>query len=439
MNCLARELLTRLPNKRSTKKMTHKHVKPTAQQLAFQDWEFGLFIHFGLRTFYEGYVDFDEREMSPTAFNPTNLDCEQWVLTAKEAGMTYAVLTAKHHDGFSNWPSKYTDFSVTQTPWKDGQGDVVDDFVKACRKHGIKPGLYYSPYDGAADFYNSKDGKAYDDYFVNQITELLANYGDIDILWFDGAGSEGHTYDWPRIIKTIRSLQPNILIFNMADPDFRWVGNEDGIAPRPCWNVVENVEVSIYDKESEVLEEPIWLPAECDVQMRKNWFYSDNDEDSIKSLEELMGLYYLSVGHGANLLLNIGPDREGLLPEPDTARLLEFGSEISRRFGQPIVTHDEFEKEGTTWTYEAKDAHLIDHLMLEEDLENGELVRQFEITIITAKTRQTVMIHKGENIGHKAIIRIPPVKISGIIVEVTEYDAEPSLKAISAFHVGETI
>src|SRR5699024_9158982 len=211
--------------------MTQKYVKPSPKQLAFQDWEFGLFIHFGLRTFYEGYVDFDEREMSPTSFNPTNLDCEQWVLTAKEAGMEYAVLTAKHHDGFSNWPSQYTNFSVAQTPWRDGQGDVVNEFIKACRKHDIKPGIYYSTYDGDADFYNDKDGKAYDDYFVNQITELLTNYGDIDILWFDGAGSEGHTYDWPRIIKTIRSLQPNILIFNMADPNFRWIGNEDGIAP----------------------------------------------------------------------------------------------------------------------------------------------------------------------------------------------------------------
>lgn len=419
--------------------MTRKYVKPSPKQLAFQDWEFGLFIHFGLRTFYEGYVDFDEREMSPTSFNPTNLDCEQWVLTAKEAGMEYAVLTAKHHDGFSNWPSQYTNFSVAQTPWRDGQGDVVNEFIKACRKHDIKPGIYYSPYDGDADFYNDKDGKAYDDYFVNQITELLTNYGDIDILWFDGAGSEGHTYDWPRIIKTIRSLQPNILIFNMADPNFRWIGNEDGIAPSPTWNVAENVEVSIYDKESEVLDEPIWLPAECDVQMRANWFYSDSDEHTIKSLEELMGLYYLSVGHGTNLLLNIGPNREGLLPERDKVRLLEFGDEIKRRFSKPLVTNDQFKKDGLKWEYRAKDAHLIDHLILEEDLTNGEHIKQYQVTILTAKSQQTVKLYSGQNVGNKAIIRIPAVKVRGISVEVIEHDAKPEIKSISAFHVGETI
>ena len=206
--------------------------------------------------------------MSPTEFNPTNLDCGQWVKTAKEAGMKYAVLTAKHHDGFSNWPSKYTDFSVAQSPWRDGKGDVVREFVNECRNNHIKPGIYYSPYDGAADFYSNKDAKAYDDYFINQITELLTNYGDIEILWFDGAGSEGHEYDWKRIIATVRSLQPNILIFNMADPDFRWVGNEDGIAPIPCWNIVDNVDSSVYHDEQEKLEERLWLPAECDVQMR---------------------------------------------------------------------------------------------------------------------------------------------------------------------------
>src|SRR5690625_3642391 len=241
-------------------------IKPTARQLEYQKWEFGLFIHLGLRTFYEGYVDFDERRMSPEKFYPTNLDCEQWIITAKEAGMKYAVLTAKHHDGFSNWPSKYTEFSVAYSPWKDGKGDVVREFIDACRKHDIKPGLYYSPYDGSVDFYDNKDPKEYDDYFVNQITELLSDYGNIDILWFDGAGSEGHEYDWKRIVKEIRTLQPNILIFNMADPNFRWVGNEDGLAPTPCWNVVNSLNFSIYEDKLEELGDYLWLPAECDVQ-----------------------------------------------------------------------------------------------------------------------------------------------------------------------------
>ncbi|SDD41705.1 alpha-L-fucosidase [Paenibacillus sp. UNCCL117] len=408
---------------------------PTARQLDYQSWEFGLFLHFGLRTFYEGYVDFDERPMNPAEFNPVNLDCKQWIRTAKEAGMKYAVLTAKHHDGFSNWPSKYSSFSVAASSWKDGKGDVIREFVDACRKYDVKPGLYYSPYDGSADFYN-QDAKAYDDYFVNQITELLTAYGEIDILWFDGCGSEGHTYDWARIIGEIRRLQPNILIFNMGDPDFRWVGNEDGIAPVPCWNVVDSTEFSILTEDKEKLGDRLWLPAECDVQLRSNWFYSDSDEHTLKSLEELMGLYYHSVGRGANLLLNIGPDRNGLLPEQDADRLQEFGSDIRRRFDRPFASMEHFTKTGHTWSYECKEPQLLDHVILQEDLVAGEQVRSFKIHIITQKTRRAVTIYEGQHIGHKAIIRVPAIKIRGLLVEITESDREPALRALSLHHVG---
>lgn len=413
-----------------------QQIKPTDRQLEFQDWEFGLFIHFGLRTFYEGYVDFDKRPMSPAKFNPTNLDCGQWVRTAKEAGMKYAVLTAKHHDGFSNWPSKYTDFSVAQSPWKDGKGDVVREFVSECHKENIKPGIYYSPFDGAADFYHDKDAKAYDDYFINQITELLTNYGDIEILWFDGAGSESHEYDWARIVKTIRSLQPNILIFNMADPDFRWVGNEDGLAPIPCWNTVDGIEFSVYTDEKETLAKQLWLPAECDVQMRGNWFYSENDEHTVKSLEELLGIYYSSIGRGANLLLNIGPNREGLLPEKDEKRLLDLGREITRRFDHPLATIKDCESQKEKWIYQAEIPQLIDHIIVQEDLTDGECVRKFRISILTAKTGRELTIYEGINIGHKAIIRIPAVKVKAVMLEVLESDGHPNIKALSLHHIG---
>lgn len=410
-------------------------ITPTAKQLAFQDWEFGLFLHYGLRTFYEGYVDFDKRPMHTSAFQPANLDCRQWIRTAKEAGMQYAVLTAKHHDGFSNWPSMYSKFTVAQTPWKDGQGDVIREFTDACREYGVKAGLYYSPFDGSADFY-SQDAKAYDDYFVNQITELLGNYGEIDILWFDGCGSEDHEYDWPRIIKEIRRLQPNILIFNIGDPDFRWVGNEDGIAPIPCWNVADSTAFSILTDDTDKLGERLWLPAECDVQLRRNWFYSDSDEDSIKSLDELIGLYYLSVGRGANLLLNIGPDRDGRLPEPDTSRLLAFGAEIRRRFDKPIAAIGQFKEEDGRWTYQADQAHLIDHIVIEEDMSGGESVRSFAVTIVSGKSQRPVRIYEGRNIGHKAIIRIPAVKVKGVILEVTDSEGTPIIRNLSVHYVG---
>ncbi|MBA2940868.1 alpha-L-fucosidase [Paenibacillus sp. CGMCC 1.16610] len=411
-------------------------LTPTARQLAYQNWEFGLFLHFGLRTFYEGYVDFDERRMDPAAFNPAHLDCEQWIRTAKEAGMNYAVLTAKHHDGFSNWPSRFSQFSVAASPWKEGKGDVIREFVEACRKYDVKPGLYYSPFDGSADFY-TQDAKAYDDYFVNQITELLSEYGDIDILWFDGCGSEGHSYDWNRIISEIRRLQPQILIFNMGDPDFRWVGNEDGIAPVPCWNVVDATEFSILTEKKEQLGDRLWLPAECDVQMRGNWFYSDSDEHTLKSVEELMSIYLHSVGRGANLLLNIGPDRNGLLPEKDVERLLDFGAEIRRHVGSPFATLAQCDRrDHHTWVYETEQAQMLDLVVLEEDLTEGEQVRSFKISIITQKSRRPVTIYEGQHIGHKAIVRVPAIKVRGVLVEITESDQEATLLGLSFHHVG---
>ena len=210
-------------------------IKPTPRQLEYQDWEFGIFLHFGIRTFYEGHRDWDGNPMDPGAFNPAELDCEQWAETARAGGANYMVLVAKHHDGFANWPSQYTDFSVASSPWRDGRGDVVRAFADACRKHDLKVGLYYSPADWKCPFY--EDAKAYDDYFINQVSEILTPYGPVDMLWFDGCGSENHTYDWPRIIGEIRRMQPDILIFNMGDPDYRWCGNEAGLAPYPYSNV----------------------------------------------------------------------------------------------------------------------------------------------------------------------------------------------------------
>lgn len=178
----------------------------------FLDREFGVFFHFGIRTFYEGHVDWDGLPMPLAGFNPTELNCENWIATAYEAGAKYAILVCKHHDGFANWPSKYTDYSVRNTPYKGGHGDVVKEFVDACRKYGLSVGLYYSP---AQEGYKEMADSAYDEYFINQISELLTNYGKIDYLWFDGCGSENHQYDVKRIVGVIRSLQPEILLFNL--------------------------------------------------------------------------------------------------------------------------------------------------------------------------------------------------------------------------------
>jgi alpha-L-fucosidase len=404
--------------------------------LEYQDWEFGIFLHFGIRTFYEGHRDWDGKPMSPAGFMPSALDCDQWVRTAREAGARYMVLTAKHHDGFANWPSKYTDFLVASSPWKGGKGDVIREFTDACHRHDMKVGLYYSPADASCPVY--QDPKAYDDYFINQISEILVGYGDVDILWFDGCGSEGHTYDWARIIAEVRRMQPGIRIFSMGDPDFRWVGNEAGVAPLPCWNVVDAAPFSIRIDEQEKVAggQQKWLPAECDCRMRAaNWFYSDQDEHTVKSLEELMGLYYYSVGRGCNLLLNIGPDRRGLLPDADTARLLEFGAEVRRRFSEPLASLDAFQREGNTWSYTPAEPVLLDHAVIQEAIAGGEHVRRFALQVAPYPHGGLITLHEGQNIGHKAICRFPTVRAKKVVLQVAEAEGDVSLRAFDLFDV----
>lgn len=216
-----------------------------------------MFFHFGIRTFYEGHTDWDGLPMPVEGFNPTALDCENWICAAHEAGARYAILVCKHHDGFANWPSKYTDYSIKNTPYKNGRGDVVREFVDACRKYGLAVGLYYSP---AQEGYKEIDDSEYDEYFINQVSELLTDYGKIDYLWFDACGSENHEYDIKRIVGAIRKLQPEILLFNMWDPDTRWVGNESGIAPIDAKYVTNRVPFSEKTTEDDELGEDIFLP-----------------------------------------------------------------------------------------------------------------------------------------------------------------------------------
>jgi len=408
---------------------------PTARQLEFQDWEFGLFLHFGLRTFHEGHRDFDGKPMDPARFNPTELDCEQWTATAKAAGMRYAILTAKHHDGFANWPSRYTDYSVASSPWQGGKGDVVREFADACRRQDMKIGLYYSPVDVSCPVY--EDPRAYDDYFINQLSELLTGYGEIDILWFDSCGSERHTYDWDRITKEIRSMQPCILLFSMGDPDYRWVGNEEGIAPPRRWNTIAAEEYMKLEQLARPMRSStLWLPSECNFRMRlANWFYSDQDEDTVKSLEELIGLYYYSVGRGCNLLLNFGPDRRGLLPDKDGARLLEFGAEIQRRFAHPIVSLADWQRVDDGWEVLLEKRALIDHLIVQEELTNGEHIQRFELQVAPKEPTELLTVYEGDNIGHKAICQFPPVMACQLKLRILKSDGPAMLRRLDTYFV----
>ena len=393
---------------------------PTPAQLRYQDWELGLFLHFGLRTFYEGWEDMDKRPMSPAAFDPTQLDCRSWAEAAKKAGFGYMVMTTKHHCGFANWPSKTTDFSVASSPWKRGKGDVVREFTDACREFGLGVGLYYSPFDAASPVYG--DAKAYDDYFIAQIGEILEPYGRIDILWFDGCGSAGHEYDWPRILAEIRRMQPDVLLFN-AD-GIRWVGNEDGYAPLGTRNVVPGLGNSMVSADAT----PLWLPAECDCRMRwRRWFYSDADANTVKSVDELMGMYYYSVGRGCTMLLNIGPDRRGLLPDADRTRLLEFGDEIRRRFGSPLATLRDFTRDGNSWEYTSKTFLLVDHVVVAEDIAKGEHVFRFAIH---AGAQEAITVYEGRTVGHKTVCRFPPIRTRGLRFEVIEAEGDVELRAL---------
>lgn len=398
------------------------------QQLDFLDWEFGAFFHFGIRTFYEGHIDWDMKEMSLDGFNPTALDCEQWIKAIKEAGAKYAILVCKHHDGFANWPSKYTEYSVKNTPWKNGEGDVVRDFTDACRKHDIKVGLYYSP----AQFGSVKmDHKEYDNYFINQISELLTDYGKIDYLWFDGCGSENHEYDTERIISVIRSLQPEILIFNMWDPDTRWAGNEAGMAEMPNYNVVDSLDFSIQTNKKDKLEQKKFLPAECDCKIRtNNWFYAEND-DSLKSVDELMGMYYYSVGKGANLLLNIAPDRRGLLPEEDMQHFIDLGKRIKELYKSKIET--EVTKSNNVYTLSLKERTLVNHVIICEDVSEQHIER-FHVRIYPNPISAPITVYESTTVGHKHICVFPEFYAHKVEVVIDEENGIHTIKDIDVYY-----
>jgi len=400
---------------------------PSPEQLAWQDKELGLFCHFGMNTFCD--QEWGEGTDSPELFNPEQLDARQWVRTAKEAGFRYFVLTAKHHDGFCLWPTSTTDYSVASSPWKNGHGDVVRECSNACREEGIGFGIYVSPWDRHEPCYS--DPQQYDDFYSRQLEELLTGYGPLVEIWFDGAGSEGRAYDWGRIIGLVKQHQPGAMIFNMGAPTIRWVGNEDGLAPYPCWNTAKTAKGSMFSEDSLqwLPETPDWVPAECDVPIRKDhWFWHPNDEDSLLSLEQLMDIYYRSVGHGATLLLNVSPDNRGLLPEIDAQRLLEFGEEVKRRLGHPLA---EITDSGDMIELELPSATMIDHVVLMEDIEYGERVRQYILEVyIDGEWKEIV---HGSAIGHKKIDVLTPVYIEKIRLQVTQAVANPIIRKFAVF------
>ncbi len=297
-------------------------IKPSPQQAAWQDLEIGVLIHFGPNTYMAR--EWGDGAADPKVFNPTQFDPQQWVAAAKSAGANYLVFVAKHHDGFCLWPTGQTDYSVKSSPWRDGHGDAVREVSNAARKAGMKFGVYLSPWDRHEPSY--KDSKKYDDHYVAQLIELASHYGPLTEFWLDGAGSEGHVYDFDRYVSQLRVYQPNALVFADAAllkyGDIRWVGNESGFASEENWNVLD---LHGYLR---------WRPAEADTPLRKDhWFWHPNDEKSLKSVAELLDIYEKTVGRGAQLMLGLAPDDRGLLPDSDVQRLAEFGATVRAIYG----------------------------------------------------------------------------------------------------------
>ena len=404
-------------------------AKPSPQQLAWQDMELGMFCHFGMNTFCD--QEWGDGTDSAEIFNPEQLDARQWARTAKRAGFKYLVLTAKHHDGFCLWPTKTTDYSVKSSPWKGGKGDVVREVADACREEGLQFGLYLSPWDRHEPCYPDKE--AYDDFYAEQLTELLTGYGPLVEVWFDGAGSQGREYDWNRIIGLIDKYQPDAMVFNMGRPTIRWVGNEDGVAPYPCWNTATTAKESMFTSDMMTWMEgtPAWVPAECDVPIRKlHWFWHPDDEASLRSLEEVLDIYYRSVGHGATLLLNISPDNRGLLPEVDVERVIEFGDEIRRRFGQPV---GQTSGEGTELLLKLEYIQPVNHVIIMEDIAHGERVREYVLEAFSHGEWKELV--RGSANGHKKIDRFDTVETDQLRVRILSSVEQPLIRNLAAYHV----
>ncbi|WP_256717211.1 MULTISPECIES: alpha-L-fucosidase [Paenibacillus] len=406
---------------------------PSREQLEWQDLELGMFCHFGINTFCD--QEWGEGNDSPAVFNPLHLDAHQWVSTAKEAGFRYFILTAKHHDGFCLWPTATSTYSVASSPWKEGRGDVVKECAEACRELGVGFGIYLSPWDRHEPCY--ADPQAYDDFYALQLQELLTGYGPLTEIWFDGAGSEGRNYDWQRIMDLIKRHQPGAMVFNMGAPTIRWVGNEDGVALYPCWNTANSARGSMFSEASLnwLPGTPSWVPAECDVPIRKvRWFWHPEEEHLLLSLEQLMDIYYRSVGHGATLLLNVAPDKRGLFPEADVQRLLEFGKEIRRRFDKALAVTA---GTGDIVELELPAATVIDHVEIMEDIAYGERVEGYMLEAYS--NGAWLELKRGSSIGHKKIDAFPPVVAEKIRLRVSEAAASPKIRRLAVYHCGESL
>ncbi len=400
----------------------HERPKPSAAQLQWQRDELAMFLHFGVNTFTDR--EWGDGTELPSIFNPTRLDARQWAKAARVAGFRSMILTAKHHDGFCLWPTGTTKHSVASSPWRNGSGDVVREMVDACRAEGLRPGLYLSPWDRNNPAYG--DSERYNDLYCDQLTELLTRYGPIAEVWFDGANGEGpngkkQRYDWPRFWALVKRHQPDSVIFSDAGPDVRWCGNENGSGGDPNWSMVDPTVVP-YPGVSGPAVIPalqhgdpngtVWRPAEVDTSIRKGWFYHPADDATVRSVDNLVDLYFNSVGRNSKLLLNVPPTRDGLLHDVDVARLTGFHD----RLLTTTLTGNSADAIATWKRNGDRTAEAIIELgrpvsaslvRLAENIANGQSVARY--TLYSAEGQEWSVLSRGATIGYAKVDRFAPI------------------------------
>ena len=451
---------------------------PQPKQVAWQQLETYAFIHFGLNTFGDrewGYGDADLND-----FNPTRLDCEQWARVCKEAGMRGIIITAKHHDGFCLWQTKYTDYSIRNTPYKDGKGDIVGELSAACKKYGLKFGVYLSPWDRHQAFYGTP---LYREYFHAQLEELLTQYGDIFEVWFDGAnGGDGYYggardtrtidrrtyYDYPRAWQTVERLQPMAVCFSDGGPGCRWVGNEQGYAFATNWSFLRINEVYPgYDRYKELqqghADGDTWVAAECNTSIRPGWFYHKREDEKVKRVDKLVDLYYRSVGHNGTFLLNFPVTPEGLIHPIDSANAVDFYKHVRNELRTNLIDKAKVKtsaERGTDFkannlkdnnynTYWATPDNVItasisikfskrekvNRMMLQEYIPLGQRVKSFTVEYLTEKGWQN--IDAGEEtttIGYKRLLRFPTITTKEMRIRIADSRGPICLSELGAYY-----
>lgn len=436
---------------------------PSAAQLAWHERPYYAFVHFGMNTFTER--EWGEGREDPSTFAPSELDCRQWARTFKDAGMRGVILTAKHHDGFCLWPSRTTEHTLAHSRWRDGRGDVLRELSDACREFGLDFGVYLSPWDRNHPAYG--DSERYNAVFREQLREVLSNYGPIFEVWFDGACGEGpngkkQVYDWPSFVAVVRELQPNAVIFSDAGPDVRWVGNERGEASETSWVMLKRDEFFPGTPRFAELGEghaegTHWVPPECDVSIRKGWYWRASEDDTVKGLDELEHLWLASVGRNANFLLNVPADARGQIPEREASVLRALRERLDATYGVDLardaVASASNARSGPWDSARATDgdpasawgsddgvvqAQLtlrwrrpveLDRVVLEEALELGQRVRAFRVDVEDESGVRRELA-RGTTIGARRILATERVRASALHVVVLDGRASPVLRRV---------